>query len=102
MWSKPNMIIVKRVLVIAIIVAGIYWWLSNTASGGRFAKDIESDVSGGIERTVTVYDFEGDIIQQYSGKFDVSYDSDRIKFDDENGKRHVIYYTTGTIIIDEE
>ena len=62
---------------------------------------MQSDFGGGIERTVTVYDIDGEIIQEYSGKFDVDYDSERIKFDDENGERHVIYYTTGTVIIDE-
>lgn len=89
-------------LIITIgICCGIGWWLYNTEGGKRAIKDTESNVSGGIERTVTVYDFEGDILQQYSGKFDVDYDSERIKFDDEEGKRHVIYYKTGTVVIDE-
>ena len=26
---------------------------------------------------------------------------DSFDFDDENGKRHVIYYPTGTVVIDE-
>lgn len=90
-------------LLVAILIAsGMLFWLYNTESGARAIKDTQSDFSGGIERTVTVYDIDGEIIQQYSGKFDVSYDSNRIKFDDENGKRHIIYYTTGTVIIDEE
>ena len=48
-----------------------------------------------------MYDMNGGLIQEYSGKFDIDYDDDRIIFDDENNKRHVIYYPTGTIIIDE-
>ena len=31
----------------------------------------------------------------------MEYDDDRILFDDENGLRHIIYYPTGTVIIDE-
>ena len=93
---------VISILVAAVIAFGLLFWLYNTESGARVIKDTQSDFGGGIERTVTVYDIDGDIIQEYSGKFDVDYDSERIKFDDENGKRHVIYYTTGTVIIDEK
>lgn len=89
-------------LIITIVMSvAIGWWLYNTESGKRAIKDTQSNTKGGIERTVTVYDFEGDVIQKYTGKFDVDYNSKRIKFDDEKGKRHVIYYTTGTITVDE-
>lgn len=97
-----NIIGLLVTLVITIsICGGIYWWLNNTEGGKRAIKDTKSNLSGGVERVVTVYDFNGDVLQEYSGKFDVDYDSERIKFDDENGKRHVIYYKTGTVIIDE-
>ena len=94
--------IIATIIVAIAICGGILFWLYGTESGARAIKDTKSNASGGIERTVTVYDFDGDIIQQYSGKFDVEYNSERIKFDDENGKRHIIYYTTGTVIIDEK
>lgn len=93
---------VTSLLIAVLIAGGMLFWLYNTESGARAIKDTQSDFSGGIERTITVYDIDGEIIQQYNGKFDISYDSSRIKFDDENGKRHIIYYTTGTVIIDEE
>lgn len=93
--------LIATLIIAAAICGGMGWWLYCTESGKRAIKDTQSNVAGGIERTVTVYDFDGDIIEKYTGKFDVSYDSERIKFDDENGKRHVIYYTTGTVIIDE-
>lgn len=82
--------------------SGLIFWLYGTESGKRAIKDTKSNLSGGIERIVTVYDIYGEPIKEYSGKFDIEYDSDRIKFDDENGKRHIIYYTTGTVIIDEK
>lgn len=102
--EKSASYIIGLIVTLAITIAicgGTAYWLYGTESGKRAIKDTQSNVSGGIERTVTVYDFEGDVIQQYTGKFDVDYDSKRIKFDDESGKRHVIYYTTGTVIIDE-
>ena len=58
-------------------------------------------MNGGIKRKVAVYDIEGDIIAEYQGSFDIEYDDDRILFDDENGLRHIIYYPTGTVVIDE-
>jgi hypothetical protein len=60
-----------------------------------------SDYTGGIERTITVYAYDGEILYQYSGKFDYSSDGDRIIFDDENGNRHSIFNTIGTVIIEE-
>ena len=84
-----------------IVLFGMIMWYQNTESGRRALKSQELNFNGGIERTVEVYDATGNLIKRYSGKFDVDYDDDRIIFDDENDKRHVIYYPTGTIVIDE-
>ena len=102
--STPSVGIISIISVIVLIVA--YWALGGmyfkyTESGKRAIKTQDSNFNGGIVREVKVYDVEGDLIQSYKGKFDVDYDNDRIIFDDENGYRHIIYYPTGTIIIDE-
>ena len=89
------------VLLIFAIGIGMHWYYNNTASGKRAFKSQESNFKDGIERTVKVYDVNGQLITEYDGKFDITYDNDRILFDDEKGKRHVIYYPTGTVIIDE-
>lgn len=80
---------------------GFYWYYNNTEAGKRAIKTQESNFDGGITREVKVYDVEGDLIQEYKGKFDIDYDDDRIIFDDEKGNRHIIYYPTGTVVIDE-
>ncbi len=99
---STKVVITLVTLVIAVsCIGGIAWWSFNTEAGKRAYKDQQSNISGGIERTVRVYDFEGDLIEQYRGKFDVETNSDYVLFDDEHGKRHMIYYTTGTVIIDE-
>ena len=77
------------------------WYYGNTEEGKRAIKTQESNLGGGITREVKVYDVEGDIIATYKGKFDIEYDNDRILFDDENGNRHIIYYPTGNVIVDE-
>lgn len=94
-------------VLIAVIISGIIlgvmlWYYNETAAGARALKTQESNFNNGIERTITVYDMEGDIIQRFEGRFDIEYDDDRILFDDENGKRHIIYYPTGTVIVDEK
>jgi len=89
-------------VLILLTFMGEWWYFTSTASGMRAIKTQKSNFDLGVERCVKVYDVEGNLIQEYSGKFDVTYDNDRILFDDENGKRHIIYYPTGTVIIDEQ
>ena len=84
--------------IIVILLIGMLWWYS----GKQAYKTQTLNLNSGIERTVEVYDATGNLIKQYSGKFDVDYKYDRIIFKDENGKRHTIFYPTGTIIIDEK
>lgn len=96
--------IISAVIALVIIGAtwgGLLWYFNCTESGKRALKTQESELNGGITREVKVYDMEGDLVQSYKGKFDVDYDDDRIVFDDENGLRHIIYYPTGTVVIDE-
>lgn len=92
---------VEAVLFI-VLLCGMIWRYQNTEAGKRAFKTQASNFSGGLEREINVYDMEGDLIVTYSGKFDVTYDDNRILFDDENGKRHTVYYSTGTVTIDEK
>ena len=97
---RRNVIIILSVLSI-LAAMGFNWFLNSTATGMRFVKTNESNFNNGIERVVKVYSVDGQMVQYYRGRFDIQYDHDRILFDDENGYRHIIYYLTGTVIIDE-
>ena len=99
--AKTIIIIMAAVLIVGTLF-GMIWYFNNTAAGIRAFKTQKSSLNNGIERTVRVYDATGQLIQQYEGKFDVDYDDNRIIFDDEHSKRHIIYYPTGTVIIDEK
>lgn len=92
--------IVCIVIAVGIWVAG-WFYCTHTEGGKRALKTQQSNFNGGIERRVLVYDVLGNVIADYQGKFDIEYDNDRILFDDEEGLRHIIYYPTGTVIIDE-
>ena len=93
-------IAITLVITIAMWV-GTSWYYNNTEDGARALKTQDSNFNGGIERQVIVYDANGEIIEEYQGKFDVEYDSNQILFDDENGQRHIICFGSGTVIINE-
>lgn len=97
---RRNVIIILSVLSILAAI-GFNWLLNSTAMGMRFVEANEPNFNNDIERVVKVYSVDGQMVQYYRGRFDIQYDHDRILFDDENGYRHIIYYSTGTVIIDE-
>ena len=96
-------LIIEVVLIVAV-VGGCAAYHTKTESGKRSIKTWQSETSGGIDRTVTVYDINGEEVAKYTGRFDVEESSRegvvKIKFDC-NGKRHIIYAQTGTVLIDE-
>lgn len=93
--------IILGVGLIAGTWIGLNWYYGSTEAGKRAIKTQDSNFNGGITREVTVYDMDGDVLAHYKGKFDVEYSDERILFDDENGQRHIIYFKSGTVVIDE-
>lgn len=106
MYSTSSKVIgvIIEIVVISSMIIGCGIYNTHTESGKRHLKSWESETSGGINRTVTVFDIEGDELAKYTGKFDIEESSQegvvKIKFDCE-GKRHIIYAQTGTVLIDE-
>jgi hypothetical protein len=94
-WAKIVSIVLSVVAVISIIA---YF---NTAEGKRAIKDMTSNTSGGLERTVEVYDQSGKLIRTYEGKLDVQENEygNKVLFD-LNGKRTIIY--NATVIVQEK
>lgn len=95
--------------IIALIVSialflGMRWYYSSTAPGSRAMKDQQSNLENGLERTITVYNINGEEIWNYTGKMDLTYDGDgSIYFDDaQTGKRTIIYNPTGITIVEEK
>lgn len=91
-------------VVVGLIAGGIALYNTHTESGKRALKSWESEISGGMNRVVHVYDMEGEEIATYQGKFDIQENAQdgivKVKFD-VDGERHIIYGSTGTIVIDE-
>lgn len=82
-------------LGVMMFTYGIY----NTESVQRELKTLSSDLNGGLNRTLTVYDYTGNEIKSYTGKFDISNNDQGVIRFDINGKRHLVY--NGIVIVDE-
>ncbi|MBO4864870.1 MAG: hypothetical protein J5517_10935 [Eubacterium sp.] len=101
-YKKARIVsVISGIILLAAAWSIGVWYYNGTEAGKRAIKTQQSNFGGGIERRITVFDVEGDIIATYEGRFDIEYDDDRILFDDEEGLRHIIYYPTGNVIVDE-
>lgn len=92
----------KTILIITIILAiatGICACCSNSQSIKRLRKDIKSDLSGGLNRTVTVYTADGEILKTYKGKIDLETTEGGIVKFDLNGQR-IMYYNCYVEVIE--
>ena len=82
--------IISLVLIIGLF-CGIHWYFNNTASGQRALTDQNSELANGLNRTVTVYTADGNVIAQYKGIIDIEgNDGGYVLFDFE-GKRYTYY-----------
>ena len=88
----------KKKIITGITILGIIVGIGGCQSWERSMKSLSSDISGGLDRTVTVYDYNGQVIRQYAGKFDVSESENEVYFDID-GKRVIIH---GGIVINEQ
>ena len=78
-------------LVVSVLAIVIVCGLAGCSSCSRF--------SGGINRTVTLYDNTGKEIKSWHGKFDIESNDQEVFFDDAQGKRVIIQ---GGIVVSEE
>ena len=92
----------KKIIAGMILTFILTFGLTGCASLERWGKDVSSDFSGGLDRTVEVYDYAGNLLKIYEGQIDLATttegESGKVKFD-LNGKRYIIY---NAIVIVEE
>ena len=96
---------IRRIALFMGITLGLalLGWLFTMILGSqgcqRSLKSFRSDFGGGIERTVTLYDYNGDVLQEWHGTFDLDENDQEVYFDLE-GKRTII--NGGIVVIQEE
>ena len=85
--------------VAALTVASVLaMGLSGCESCSRSYKSMQSDFGGGLHRKVTLYDYDGEVLGQWEGTFDVAEDNQECWFDID-GRRVIIQ---GGIVVNEE
>lgn len=82
---------IATAILIAALFFGMRWYFQTTASGQRALVDQKSELSGGIERTITVYTADGKVIAQYTGRIDIEGNDGGYVLFDFNGKRYTYY-----------
>ena len=82
---------VASVAAVAITLVIMLWYYGNTASGQRAIVSQKSELSGGLQRTVTVYTADGEVIARYSGEIDIQGNDGGYVLFDFNGKRYTYY-----------
>lgn len=85
-------------LIVSVLAIVIICGLAGCSSYSRSVKSMSSDFSGGINRTVTLYDNTGNEIKSWHGKIDLE-SNDQEVFFDLNGKRVIIQ---GGVVVSEE
>lgn len=85
-------------IIVGVVSIVMALSMVGCASTSREIKSTVSDLTGGLDRTVTVYDYNGEAIKSWTGHFDVSESENEVYFD-LNGKRVIIH---GGIVINEE
>ena len=85
-------------LVVSVLAIVIVCGLAGCSSCSRSVKSISSDIDGGLDRTVTLYDNAGNKLKSWHGKIDLE-SNDQEVFFDLNGKRVIIQ---GGIVVSEE
>lgn len=84
---------------VAIVIIAMMF-MGCTAGQQRELKTLQSNWSGGLERIVTVYNYDGSVLATYEGKIDIqSSEGGKVLFDYE-GKR-VIYYNMPISVIEK-
>lgn len=84
----------------ALLICAMFVFCSCGEGFKRELKSLKSNYGGGLERTLTLMDYNGDTLKTWSGKFDVRDDSaDNRIFFDLDGKR---IWIQGGIVVSEE
>ena len=85
-------------LIASVLVVTLLLTTGCTARFKRSMKSAYSNYSGGLDRTVTLYDHVGNKIQEWSGQIDLEQDDQEVWFD-LNDKRTIIQ--GGIVVIQE-
>ena len=95
MYNKDNAKgkIIRYVITILLVVCIFFGliYVFSPSSLKRKVKDVESNWTGGLNRHLTVYTADGNILAQYDGKIDLEQNESGVVKFDYKGKRYMYY-----------
>jgi hypothetical protein len=86
--------IFKIILLVSIVIIVL---TSCTASCEREFKSLGSNLSGGLDRIVNIYSYDGKLLNTVEGKIDIQIAENKVLFD-LNGKRYIYYNSVVEVI----
>lgn len=93
MKNKIKLVTLSLLLLVA---------LSGCAGWNRFKKSFVSNMDNGLNREVTVFSRDGEILFHDEGKFDIEVSETRIKYINEKGKLIIFYLGNSASALVEE
>lgn len=88
--GKCVSVIVSIVLTI-LLYCGCNWYFTSTASGKRAMIDERSELNNGLDRVVTIYTADGNVLAEYEGNIDIEANDGGYVIFDYDGKRYMYY-----------
>lgn len=111
MDSKQKSLLIKSgtflgIVLTLLLIGGCTFLVANSSSCAREQAIWESEYGYGVERRVTLYDFNGEVVNEWSGLIDVLFRNDGnvdlVFFDGENSveRRIVVNVGYGQLVVD--
>ena len=89
----------KTLLIVIAIIITLLFTVGCTGNQQRGIKSVKSNLTGGLNRTITLYDYNGKEIRKWKGKIDLSEAENETDFI-VNNKRVLIH--GGITVIEEK
>ena len=96
---------ILSIIITLIVTLGlmffINWYNTNTASGARGYNTYKSEMSNGIERTIDIYNAEGELRYHFEGTVDIDDESQAytLFFDTQDGQRIIVHYGVQDLVV---
>ena len=66
-----------------------------------FESEVVEEIIETSDYRIKIYDYQGELIQEYRNKYSIKYDRDYIYLTDAQGLEHVIYNPLGLVTVDQ-
>lgn len=81
--------VIIAILVAIMVVTGIIFFTRSSTQ--RQIKDIQSEYTGGLNRHINVYSYNGEKLAEYDGRIDIAERNDGVVKFQLKGKRYIYY-----------